>query len=443
MVFAGNRFGKSTAGAVELLWRALGRHPFVKCPVPIKALIVATDFENHVKNVIEPKIIQWAPPGTITKIDRNQQGAARRFTFSSGSICDVLSQDQDLKVFESSDYDLCWFDEPVKQQIFNAVWRGLTDRGGYAYLTGTPLTEPWLFQEFQKTLEDKDDGIRWAIFGKTEDNATNLGEGNKEVGLKRIAQLAEMFDPEERAARLEGQFLQMHGLIFKGWKKSHHLIAPFPWPQHWPIYESIDPHPRKPWAVTWVGVTEDNTKILLKSGSFDGVIDEVADQIVLMRTNLGIDQDKKPRIIRTIIDNYASAPLMSRSYTDPTSRRKAIREELEDLIGPKGAGGPRVEVAPKNVAQKIDIFKRWLLIKDNRSEFYVFNHPENDDFVYEIENYVWDAKRGSIRNGLKDQPRKIDDDLLDSVMQVGLTLPKDTNTLNTVTSIRGLGTYSI
>lgn len=441
MVFSGNRWGKSTFGVVETHWTLSGRHPFRKSAVPLKGLIVVTDFENHCKNVIEPKMMAWAPPGMITKVDRNQQGAARRFYYSSGSICDVLSQDQDLNVFESSDYDFVWFDEPMPRHIFNAVWRGLTDRGGYAVFTGTPITEPWLYEEYKKA--EAGDDIRWAIFGKTEDNAINLGDGNKELGLKRIEQFAEMLDPEERAARLDGQFLQMQGLIFKGWSRAQHLIKPFPWPSNWPIIESIDPHPRKPYGFSMVGLAENGTKILITSSRIDGVIDEVASEIAMIRSNIDIEHGKKPKIMRTLIDNYASAPLMARSNTDPTARRQSIREEIEALIGPRGAGGPTVTVAPKNVSQKIEIFKRWLRVKDDgKSEFYVFDVPENSTFVYEIENYIWDTKRGGLRNGLKDIPRKTDDDILDSVMQVALTEPQFDNKLEPVTSIKSLTSYT-
>jgi hypothetical protein len=440
LVFSGNRWGKSTAGVVEMHWTLSGRHPFRKAAIPKKGLIIATDFENHVKNVIEPKMTQWAPPGMITKVDRNQQGAARRFYYSCGSICDVVSQDQDTDVFESADYDIAWADEPLPRHIFNAVWRGLTDRGGYFYFTGTPITEPWLYQEFKKAQEG--DELRWAVFGNTIENAQNIGEGDAELGKKRVEEFAAMLDPEERLARLEGQFLQMQGLVFKNWKRETHLIAPFSWPADWQIIESIDPHPRKPWGYAAIGLTPNKRKILLYSELIEGVIDEVAQGIIAARESLDIEHGRKPKIIRTLIDNYASAPLMSRSNTDPTARRKSIREELEDLIGARYGGVP-VTVAPKDVKQKIDIMKRWLHKPDDGDpEFFVFDTAENERFVWEIENYIWDAKRGMLRNGLKDQPRKIDDDLIDCVMQVALTLKDSGEVPESFKSIKNTASYT-
>jgi hypothetical protein len=222
----------------------------------------------------------------------------------------------------------------------------------------------------------------------------------------------------------------MQGLIFKNWSESKHKIPKFQWPHNWPIIESIDPHPAKPWAVSWVGITENGKKILLRSGLYEGVLEEIADQIQYERTQIETSSQVPIRPMKTLIDNSASVPLWNRGQTEgPQARRASVREELEKYIGPNG-GGPRVEVAPKNVRGKIDLFRQWLHIDEEsgRSEFYAFDIPENERFFFEIENYVWDTKRGGLKNGTKDQPRKIDDDILDSVMQTALTLPKTSTT---------------
>lgn len=427
LLLTGNRFGKSTAGCVEMHWAMLGTHPFRKNKIPLKGLIVATDFENQVKNVIEPKLNEWAPTGAITKIERNQQGHAKRVIYSTGSYCDIFSHDQDKKVFEGADYDIAWFDEPPPRHIYTAVWRGMTDRGGIMYITGTPITEPWLYREYKKA--EAGDPILWGMTGSSSENAKNLGEGDVELGLKRLDEFAAALDPEERHSRLDGGFLQMQGLIFKDWLSEHHKITPFAWPKTWPVTESIDPHPSKPWAVSWVGTTENVKKILLRSGKFGGTLEEIADQILHQRSLIEIEGGSKPPITRCLIDNFASVPNWSKSHTDPTARRLSIREEMENMIGPR-FGGAKIEVAPKNVRGKIDMFKRWIrIVKEGEredSKFYVFNISENDDFCNEIENYVWDTKRGGILNGVKDQPKKENDDILDTVMQIALTDLSDT-----------------
>jgi hypothetical protein len=413
---------------MELRWRVLGDHPFKKCKVPIKALLVCTDFENHVNKVIEPKIIEWFPPHELARatITRNQGKAIKQIKFQNGSIIDILSHDQDPMIFESSDTDFALFDEPPPHQIFKAVWRGLTDRGGEAMIAGTPIVSPWMIQEYKKWQGGNQDGLsRHFILGKTEDNAKNLGDGDIELGRKRIAEFAAMLSPEEKEARLNGQPLELQGLVFKSWNRSVHMVKPFDWPHDWPIIESIDPHPRKPAGCSWIGLAPNGAKILLSSGYLEGDVVELGDEILRFRESLSIKDGKKPRIIRTLIDNASNAPLTGRSIQGQVRDRVSYREELEAIIGPRGAGGPRIEAPPKNVSGKIDSLRAWLTVRERegrtRPDFYVMDVPDNEDFLNEIEGYVWAKFKNRDRAGFKDQPIKKDDDILDSVLQVALT----------------------
>jgi hypothetical protein len=447
-VWAGNRSGKTTSGFVEHIWHVTGTHPFVKGRVPIKSAIVGPDFTNWAQSVLEPKLNEWTPPNYYRKIDRHQNGAIKRIYWTCGSTTDVFSHDQDPMVYEGNDFDLVWFDEPPPQYIYKALWRSCVDRGGRMYMTGTPLMSPWLYKVYQQ-IKDNKDPIRWYIKFNSRMNAKNIGGGDEQLGLKRLDELASEYTEEEKAARLDGEFLQLQGLVFKNWDRQIHCIDKFPIPHSWPIYESIDPHPNKPWAVTWMALAPNNSKILIQAQYVEGVIDEIANQIIYARGRLSIKDNMKPKIIRTLIDNASSVPLWQKSAfnNDPMARRVSVREELEMMIGPKGSGGPRVEVCPKNVAQKIEVLKSWLHVKERgkvkRADFFVMSNGETDDFVEEIENYVWD--RYKVRGGgdLKAAPVKKNDDLLDSVMQVGLVLgmkARDTDA-EPISFIDGLSTY--
>lgn len=443
--FAGNRSGKTTAGAVELIWICMGIHPYKKNKAPLKTAVIGPDFENWAKQIFEPKIREWSPSNCIRKIERHQGGAIKRIFWTTGSTTDVYSWDQDQMVFEGSDYDLIWFDEPPPQWIWKAMWRSCVDRGGRMYMTGTPLMSPWLYEIYQQ-MKNHDDPIRDYVKFPRFINAKNIGDGDEKLGLKRLEEFASEFNEEEKAARIDGEFVQVQGLVFKDWDRAKHVIPKFDLPQQWTIYESIDPHPHKPWAVCWIAVAPNNAKILLKSIYAEGVIDEIANQIIYARGEIPMIKGTSARIARTLIDNASSVPLWQKSATDPTARRISVREELENMIGPRGAGGPRVEVCPKNVAHKIDILKRWLHTKDyngvKRPDFFVFNDM-NEDFISEIENYVWDRYKARQDGGLKDKPVKKHDDLLDAVMQVALVIgskPVDTN-VEIASLIDGLGTY--
>lgn len=450
-VFAGNRGGKTTAGFNELKMWCQGTHPFQKTKVPLKSAVIIPDYTNHGKKVFEPKLKEWtADKDFKKKPDRNQAGAITTIYWSSGSTTDVYSHDQDPVVFEGSDYDVVWFDEPPPRKIYTAMWRSLTDRGGRMYLTGTPLNCDWLFSEFQKIRDKKDHPLMWYTVFDRYANAKNLGEGDADLGKQRLEELASLYDEEERAARVDGQFVQMTGMIFKAWSQAEHVIDQFPIPYKWEIIESIDPHPQKPWAVVWVAIAPNGAKILLQSLYLGESIDEVADGILMGRANIEIQEGLQPRIVRTLIDNSSSVPMYQKSHRDPTARRISVREELELMIGPRGGGGPRIEVAPKNVQGKIDLFKRWLRVADyngkKRPDFYVFQNEDNLNFIKEIEHYRWAQYKGGRQAEATGRPVKKNDDIIDAVLQVVLTLGKETSLndygqpLNLTGEFRGYGT---
>ncbi len=424
-VFAGNRGGKSTGGVVEFIWANSGTHPFQKNKVPIKSAIVVPDFTNHAIKILEPKLDEWAT-GLIQKVDRNQAKAICRIYWVSGSVTDVYSWDQDPMVFEGTDYDLVWFDEPPPRVIWAAMWRSCTDRGGRMYLTGTPLNCDWLFSDFQKIRDTNDHPLMWYVIFEQWANAKNIGEGDEAVGRQRLEEFAALYDEEEKKARVHGMFVQMSGMIFKSWSHAVHLIDQFDIPHHWRIIESIDPHPQKPWAIVWVAIAPNGAKILLSSMYAGETIDEIADAILMGRAQLPIKDEARSKISRTLIDNSSSVPMWQKSFRDPTARRLSVREELEMMIGPRGAGGPRIEVAPKNVQGKIDLFKRWLKVmkrgSKERPDFYVFNNEENDAFIKEIENYRWAQFKGARANDATGRPVKKKDDIIDAVLQIALTI---------------------
>jgi phage terminase large subunit-like protein len=414
--FGGNRSGKTTAGTNEMRWLLEGTHPHRPFRVPIKACIVVQDFQTHAKDIINPKIEEWFPPNLIVATDTNQAKAIVHYKMRNGSTLDVKSHEQDLKVFEGSDYDVVWFDEPPPEAIFKALWRGLTDRRGIAYFTGTPLTEPWLYDLHQKAVAEDNKGMYWTIFSSIHENVINIGEGNVEEGKVRIKEFLEALDPDEREAREKGHFLHMRGLIFKSWRRSHHLISAFKWPTKWPVLISLDPHPRKPWALSFLGLSPAGYRFLIASYKIDGVVEDVAEQLLTAKNEIPLDGPGQPRIHSCWIDNYASVESMIKRST-------TIIEELNRLVTPTV---PRFRPAPKNVEEKINIFKSWLKVNDTkygpRPGFMVFDVPENREFIREIEHYVWASQRGARRALLKNTPEKENDDILDTVMQLALVL---------------------
>lgn len=427
LFFGGNRSGKSTAGVNEARWLAEGTHPFRDFRTPSKGCIIVQDYQTHARDIIMPKIKEWFPPDLIINTEKNQAKVDVKMWLKNGSTIDIKSHDQDIKVFEGSDYDWVWFDEPPPQLIFKAVWRGLTDRRGICFITGTPIVEPWMYDLYKKAAAAQNKGLYWYIFADIHKNVKNLGEGDVKEGQRRIEEFLDALDPDEREAREKGRFLHMSGLIFKDWDRGVHLINEFPWPHTWPIIVSVDPHARKPWAISFLGITASGNVILLTSALVDGVVEDIAEYILDAREGIQLDREGcRPKISACWVDNYANVESMIKK--SGSGKAVTIREELNSYVTPTI---PSFKPAPKNVDEKITLMKDWLKVKDSkygpRPRFMAFDTPENMPFIFEIEHYVWQKQRGTRKNLYKNQPVKENDDILDTVMQVCLV--KGSNTM--------------
>src|SRR4029079_2129673 len=62
LFLGGNRSGKTTAGVIEDIWWAMGRHPYRQVPEPpVRIRVVGTDFPNGVEKILLPEFQRWVP----------------------------------------------------------------------------------------------------------------------------------------------------------------------------------------------------------------------------------------------------------------------------------------------------------------------------------------------------------------------------------------------
>src|SRR3990167_5477674 len=207
----GNRCGKSTLGAVELVWHLTRKYPdwFPKerrFRRPIKAVVVC-DANAKIEKVIEPKVSEYLPKDYI-KHKRVIGGYLNRIVCNDGSTVDFLSGEQDNMAFEGADWDFYWGDEPQKKRQFDAIMRGLIDRGGYTLLTFTPLVEPWMKEQ----LLDQADGTRIEAFiVDTYDNMYDI-KGNAILKKENIDLMIRMWDEDTIETRVHGKFFHLRGI---------------------------------------------------------------------------------------------------------------------------------------------------------------------------------------------------------------------------------------
>lgn len=265
IVEGGNRGGKSTCGMAEALAHVQGSRPWLPkedphyqvlnargkpVRVPNTGIIVGESFKTSVQETLFPKLKEWCPPSLIQREVRGAQGIVERIEFTNGSSIRFMAYNQELKEFEGTSFDWCWFDEPPPQQIFYATQRGLVDRSGRTWLTMTPLREPWVHQELTSLA-----GVDKAIYHVRFDSYTNPHVSREDLD----AFFARIKDPFLREARKEGKPLHLQGLIFPEWKSEEPYWIPFRNPRRdWIRIMGIDPHPRKPIACLWVAISPES-----------------------------------------------------------------------------------------------------------------------------------------------------------------------------------------
>ena len=151
-IFGGNRSGKTTSGGMEFLFHMTGLYPkwypeAQKLKGPVIGRIVAKDFQKQVGEVIIPFLEEWLDMTLIAKKQRNPIGVPVKWIFKNGSKFDILTHEQNTEQFEGWRGHVAWFDEPPPRDKYIATLRGLVDYRGRNWLTLTPLTQPWLYDE--------------------------------------------------------------------------------------------------------------------------------------------------------------------------------------------------------------------------------------------------------------------------------------------------------
>lgn len=273
-MFAGNKTGKTTAGAILLGERLLGRPLWDRgrrsvrwTKVPCRAAVFAEDFESHNETIV-PTLYSWLPQGTIRRIHKNSAGAIVETEFHNGSIIHHKTFQQGPGPAEGKDWDIVWIDEPPPADLYGAVFRGLVATGGKMLITATLLREGWLYDELSKPF----------VASFEADIMSNpwLDVATRDAFLNSLSD-------EEREARRTGRPLSLTGAIYKTFKDGPPFVVdsidPKDIPTEWPIVVGVDPHERRPVCVEYCFVTPNDEILwfdyLLLEGGAKAVIDQM------------------------------------------------------------------------------------------------------------------------------------------------------------------------
>jgi phage terminase large subunit-like protein len=381
---------------------------------PVKGRICAQDFQKGVGEVIIPGLEEWLDMSLVAKKFRNPLGISVKWTLKNGSVFDILTYEQDTEQFEGWKGHVAWFDEPPPREKYIATLRGLVDFRGRNWLTLTPLTQPWIYDEIYVKSEGKE------TFAVTMDI-----RDNHYLSEEAIREFESVLTDEEKEARLHGRFMHLSGLIYKEFNPMIHICEPPKVTSEWTRYFSIDPHPRTPTACLWLAVDpQGNHWIYDELWARDMDVEQIAHMIHSQEGDLvpqfrfidpAMDKDNALSGGFNIRKELARHGVFcQRANNDPDLGKSRIRQALK----PKYVHSIHSEVPQLRVSR---------------------NCPQT---IYEFQHYIWGERRREDGMTEKNQPKKANDHFMDNLRYIYNADPRYVQPDKDDEEIEWVGTYT-
>lgn len=395
---ASNKIGKTTGGVIKT-WK------FVKKGGVVFRIIGSLGFERGIRDTIYPEILKWFPKNRIKQTKTNSQGVVVRMIIrgdnGKDSIISFLSGEQDDMSFEGDLIDGAWIDEPCRKAIYIATLRGLMISNGPLFFTLTPISEPWIYNDlWLKASEDKDiETFPGALEDALEEHGGHLSQASMDSFVSKLTE-------EEKEARIYGRFKHLMGRVFKAFDENIHVIPKFFIPPHWPVWCAIDPHTRKANAAVWLAIGPDAkyvcNEVYWKAGidEFGKLVKEISAQY---------------NTVCTLIDTSSETPDWARRETARTMLEKVgVRTRLARKRNQKETGRLMIQ---QHLEGKTDD-------TEGKPTLYVFDTCKRMRF--EFLNYIYDDFNDPDSQGVKEEPKKINDDLIDGLHYILVERPRHT-----------------
>lgn len=415
----GNRSGKTVGGIVEDIWWVTKQHPYIDVnkiwPEPIRGRICTTDFVNGSEGIIIPALKRWTPASAFRGGSWETAWDAEKRTvhFANKGFIELRSYDQQLDKHAGTSRHFVHFDEEPPEDIFNENMARLTDTGGRAWFTMTPVEGmTWSYDRlYEPGMQGSSPFSTLIVIVSIKDNPW--------IDDEEVAVLTAIYsdDEGEASTRIHGEYVPRTGLIYPEFKKEVHVVRhiqnEIPNLDDALVIASLDHGHANATAWLWHVITP-STRIITfwewyKSGL---VVREHAQKVLEINKRIG----REP-------DIYVGDP--SIRNTDPI-KGTSILEEYAKF-------GILIDASPglNDVQAGIDRVKAFMkpIWKDPvdgklRSLWCVYERCEK--LIWELGRYRWGewVKKGSAReHNKKEQPRKKDDHACDSLRYMAMSQP--------------------
>lgn len=247
LLVAANRFGKSTAGTRECLWRARGVHPYKRIR-PHRFIVIGIPDFTFYRETSEPILRKWLPRSWL--IDESKNEKWFRIRRIDGGTCTIQYKtfDQGRRSWQGFEADFIWLDEEHPEDIYREAFaRVITSRGDFLQ-TFTPVGGlGWTYDRIYLpavTGQRKDvEVIEGALAEYDESRPYGVGRILvPHLTYEDVLRFAREYpDEDERAIRIFGQYRARTGTVYKMFRREVHLVPRFSIPDHFEVWGGVDP----------------------------------------------------------------------------------------------------------------------------------------------------------------------------------------------------------
>lgn len=360
--------------------------------------------------------------GAVTFYGGSPQEAAS-YRYDNGSTIVVGGMDKPDRIM-SSEYDLAFVDEAT--ELTETDWEAIStrlrnNRLSFQQLIGAcnpSSPKHWLKQR-------TDRGAARMLYSRHADNPAYVNPDGTltpagEAYLARLDALTGV----RRARLFEGKWVSAEGQVYAGFDDAVHLLDPFPIPDSWPRYWSVDFGYTNPFVLQcWAEDPDGRLYLYREIYRTRRTVDEHA-ATILDHVTTGDGTWREPRPVAVVCDHDAEgrAVLERELNLDTTPAHKAVTEGIQAVQG-------RLKVAGDG-KPRLFLFKDAVVERD--PELVEAKRPVCT--ADEIGGYVWARDRDGRE---RDQVEKNDDHGMDAKRYLVAHL--DLAEKNEVVAVGGFG----
>lgn len=340
VLLGGNRSGKSEEGAEYVIQKLLAK--------PKQRWWAVAETEEVSINIQQRKIWELIPKNRVKYCYYDEINGFRngKVVFDNGSMIRFKTYKQGRESFQADDLDGIWNDEEPPYDLYREMRMRLIDRDGEIIFTMTSLKG---MTELMQELFDDHDVVESQYCEHVGEELPRIARKgnvwffmlwtteNQYISQARLAEDMKVMTIQEKKSRIFGIPTNLSGRIYPMFNKKVHIIPNALIPKRRvTIYCVLDPHDRKPWAITWWAVDKTNTAYCIREYPWRKNFNEMesddktyADYAkVIENTEKDISMEYGRSVSRRIIDPNFGNKTVQLSYRVANQAHTTPQKEL-------------------------------------------------------------------------------------------------------------------